>query len=139
MSWSVDNLTPAERWGRAQRVMRWGLVCAYMAIIFFLSSLPGSSLPKFKVSDKILHTVEFGGLAFLVCRALRAQMPRAARHFVAALSILATAGYGLTDEFHQLFVLGRMGDLVDVAADSLGASLAAAVWMIGGRHWPWVQ
>jgi VanZ family protein len=50
------------------------------------------------------------------------------------LALLATTVYGFTDEFHQLFVDGRNGDLHDVVADAvgglLGASLAAMLSLV---------
>ena len=39
------------------------------------------------------------------------------------LSILICILYACTDEFHQLFVLGRSGELRDVCIDSLGSSI----------------
>jgi VanZ family protein len=40
--------------------------------------------------------------------------------------------YGVSDEWHQSFVSGRTSDLLDVAADASGASLAAVVlWACG--------
>ena len=139
MSFSANNITQPDRWGRPQRAVRWGMVLTYMATIFFLSSLSGSSVPVLKISDKVLHAVEFGGLALLVCRAVRAQAPAFSSRLVAMVSILSAIGYGITDELHQLFVPNRMMDFTDVAADSLGALLAAWVWMKVGRHWPWLQ
>lgn len=57
-----------------------------------------------------------------------------ARGFVAIL--LATL-YGVTDEFHQLFVPGRSADRYDVLADCLGASLGVALgWLASAvRRW----
>ena len=57
-----------------------------------------------------------------------------ARGFVAIL--LATL-YGVTDEFHQLFVAGRSADRYDVLADCLGASLGVAFgWLASAvRRW----
>ena len=139
MSSYAYNMTPLDRWGRTQRVVRWGLVFGYVAIIFCLSSLPGQSVPSLKLSDKVLHAVEFGGLAWLTCRALRAQAPGSSLRFVAVVSVLGTVGYGLTDELHQLFVPGRSAEFTDVAADGLGALLAAWAWVQGGTRWQRLQ
>jgi VanZ family protein len=108
-------------------------------VIFYLSSLSGESLPSVRISDKVIHAIEFGGLAVLLCRALRAQAPSCSLRLVALVSILATIGYGLTDEFHQLFVPARTADLADAAADSLGALLAAWSWVTVSTHWQWLQ
>ena len=82
---------------------------------------------------------EFGGLAFLLCRAFRAQLPTRSRYFIMVISIVATIGYGLLDETHQWFVAGRTPDLADLVADSLGACLVAWGWMKAGTHWTWLQ
>ena len=38
-------------------------------------------------------------------------------------SMLAAILYGLSDEIHQLYVPGRMFDILDILADSFGALL----------------
>ena len=44
-------------------------------------------------------------------------------------SFAVTFFYACTDEFHQLFVLGRAGRLTDVLIDCIGVSLiTAALW-----------
>jgi VanZ family protein len=133
------NITRCNCRSRAQRVVRWSLVVAYGATIFWLSSLPARAVPTLKTSDKLLHAVEFGGLAFLVCRALRAQTATFSLRRVAVVSVLMTMGYGITDEFHQFFVAGRRAEVADLAADSLGALLVAWGWVRGSVRWPWLQ
>jgi len=39
-------------------------------------------------------------------------------------SLLFTIGYAATDEFHQIFIPGRVGTIFDVGIDSLGAIIA---------------
>ena len=46
---------------------------------------------------------------------------------------LITAGYAATDEFHQLFVPGRSGQVSDVILDSAGA--ATGVLIMTGIEW----
>lgn len=112
----------------------WGPVGAYMALVFFFSSqasLPGSSLTP----DWIQHAVAFGGLALVVLRAVSGgRWAGVTPGAVVAAWLIATI-YGITDEWHQSFVPGRMADVRDVVADAAGAALAvgAAFWwgMIG--------
>jgi VanZ family protein len=126
-------------WLRYRAYWRWLLVLAYAGTIFFLSSRPGNTLPDFRVSDKLLHAVLFGGLAILVCRALRAQVSARSRAFIAIVALLVTVCYGISDEVHQLFVPRRAAELADVMADSLGALLAAWGWLQVERRWPRLQ
>ncbi len=120
---------------RYKVVWRWVLLGGYVACIFALSSIPGQHLPHVRVSDKLIHAGEFGLLGILMCRALTARLPTWPWARIALLSILATVFYGATDEFHQLFVPARTAELADLAADSLGATLAAWGWLKVGAHW----
>ena len=122
---------------RRQIVQRWLLVLIYTSAIFALSALPGSSLPSLNISDKVVHATEFGILAILLCRAFHLHWPDRSRYFSMLVSILATVGYGVLDESHQWFVAGRTADVVDLAADSLGACLAAWAWVKAGAHRSW--
>lgn len=38
--------------------------------------------------------------------------------------------YAMTDEFHQLFVVGRTGRIIDVAIDSLGVMLGICLYLL---------
>jgi len=76
--------SPAGRWMAAA----WLPVAAYMALIFYLSSLPhpDEQLPKVlfeTLGDKLLHAIEYAVLAALSYRAFRrAAGPHAARYAV---------------------------------------------------------
>lgn len=140
MSKSINSVTYEKtQWQRSKVIRRWLLVFVYISSIFAVSAIPGGTLPKVDISDKLLHVVEFGILAFLLCRALRAQVPTYSRYCIMVISILATIGYGATDEVHQLLVAQRTSDLADLVADGLGACLAAWGWYKAGTHWSWLQ
>lgn len=124
---------------RQKRVWRWLLVGVYIACVFVGSSIPGSALPDFRTSDKLLHMLEFGVLAVLFCRAMAAQMPTRSPFFIVTLSILLTVGYGISDEAHQLLVPYRVSSLGDLAADSLGSMLGSWFWYWAGARWRWLQ
>jgi hypothetical protein len=53
-------------------VARWLLVFPYAALIYYLSSKTGHQLPRwwFMRYDKVLHALEYSGLAFLLTNAL---------------------------------------------------------------------
>jgi len=94
---------------------------AWMGLIFLLSSQP--TLPSVPggwdvLLKKVGHALAYGVLAWLYQRALR-------RHFstLATLRIVSIGlalAYALSDEYHQTFVAGRNGNLVDVAVDVVG-------------------
>lgn len=64
---------------------------------------------------KMAHATEYAILAILFLNA----MTISAKNAVFAL--LYTACYAMTDEFHQLFVPGRSGQITDVLIDTGGA------------------
>jgi VanZ family protein len=108
---------------------RWLPVLAYMALISYFSSKQGGQLPhwSFMKYDKVLHALEYGGLGFLVCRALEGWR-RTPRVLASALFGLL---FGVVDEFHQSFVSGRQGnDPGDMAADLVGSLLGAIAFVV---------
>lgn len=88
----------------------------WMALIFALSSLPGSAVPS-----------RFGPLGHFVLYAVLGALYRAAldpsfeRATAATAAVVLASVYGVTDEVHQLFVSGRTADPLDWAIDTLGA------------------
>src|SRR5438045_2679362 len=112
----------------------WGPAVVYMALIFQLSSesapLPGLTR---LVWDKALHMVEYGGLALLLGRAFFGEGCSLWRAFF--LGALTASLYGMTDEFHQLWVVGRQADVRDWLSDSLGGTWGAAGYILFQRFW----
>lgn len=117
------------------RRLFWKLAFLWAIVIFALSSIPGKSLPEMPALhyDKVIHALVYAVLGALCCLALSPTVPRRLALPVAAL--MATL-YGITDEFHQLFVAGRSADLYDVLADACGGLLGAgtAAFLPGFRR-----
>ena len=114
----------------AQSKSAWIPVVLYMALIFILSSLPGStpilqSLEKY-VWDKLLHLLEYFVLGILLVRALALNFKyRSLEHLIFMVFVFGGL-YGLSDEWHQSFVPLRDSNLYDWMADSTGVLLGAA-------------
>jgi VanZ family protein len=123
----------AQQGVTVQVLWYWVPVVLYAGTIFYLSSQshPEEQLPSFlleEVSDKVLHTVEYGILSLLCYRAFRwAAGPAVARQAV-VLAIVTASVYGLTDEVHQLFVPFRESGWQDWLADTIGAVIGAMSW-----------
>jgi VanZ family protein len=95
-----------------------------MAVIFYISAQT-NPLPTVTahVWDKLLHIVEYAGLALLFARAVAGEgIPWPTAVFLAG--VLASA-YAATDEYHQAFVAMRSSDFLDWLADALGAAAGA--------------
>jgi VanZ family protein len=105
----------------------------WMAILFSLSAqerLPSVST-GLAWEDKAQHAVAYGLLALLSLGLVRALN---VRRGIAHLSALAWAAvYGLSDEWHQSVVPGRDGDLLDWAADVVGAASVLALLALAQR------
>lgn len=67
---------------------------------------------------KCAHATEYAVLGFLWYGLLASYGVSGRRRFFTA--IIASVLYAATDEFHQLFVPGRSGQILDVLIDSLG-------------------
>ncbi len=94
----------------------------YWITLFVLTTIPAEKMPiLFQNQDKIEHFIAYGLLAFLLTLALYFQkkftLLRSKAFLFAFIFILA---YGAVDELHQLFVPGRICDIYDWLADSIG-------------------
>jgi len=90
-----------------------------MAAIFYMSSKQGGEI-RLIAPDYVLHAIEYGGLSLVVYNALKSTWS-GLNYYLAAIVIAVL--YGLTDEFHQMFVPGRDASLLDLLADFVGAAI----------------
>jgi len=101
-----------------------------MLLIFALSSLSDPQSPPGDLSDRWAHLLEYAVLGGLVLRAVaRAEWGTVTASAAATAWIVSTL-YGVTDEFHQWFVPGRVADPVDVVVDGAGAGLAVLLVLV---------
>jgi len=115
----------------------WGPVILMMALIFAASSIPNLRRLPGGVSDKSGHSIGYAMLAGVLLRAFAGGRLRGVTWTRGLLAIVLATGYGITDEFHQLFVPGRSADRYDVLADCIGATLGVALgWLASAaRRW----
>lgn len=128
-------------------VASWALVVVWACFIFFMSANTGSGLendlgffsriyqalkdmqtqmlgPDSDAINSIAHFCEYAVFGGLLANALRFYMPLRRACLIA---IACASAYGITDEFHQLFVPGRVCDPIDWVVDTLGGSLGAGL------------
>ena len=128
----TSSHSPRFRVVAARAVVLWGPVAAYCLLIFLLSS--SSNLPNLPggFSDKVAHLLLYSGLGFLVARAVAGGVGRPFPGWIIAAAVVVCVVYGFTDEAHQLFVPRRQFDLMDLAADAIGAGAGATLlWLWG--------
>lgn len=119
--------------------LRWLPSVLVMAAIFYFSSRTGEDLggwldqihqwiPAMEGFDWG-HFVSYYVLALTYLWGLR---PKRLNWRMKLLAVLMCAGYGVTDEFHQMFVPGRTPDVMDLRNDAIGAALAMLTASIPG-------
>lgn len=134
----------------------WALAIGWMSLIFILSHQPasvssglssnitefllGQITESFPGSDarveefhtlvrKNAHFIAYLILAVLLVNALGSWRRLTLKVFSAAFTIAVL--YAASDEFHQLFIDGRSGELRDVLIDSAGAAAGIVIcWLI---------
>ena len=94
----------------------------WMGAIFFLSDQSRSDIPSFGFWDTFIkkgsHFLAYAVLAFLALRVTSGGK----RPYIWAF--LITILYAMSDEYHQTFIPGRNGTVVDVVIDCLGGLMA---------------
>ena len=134
---------------RAKLVAAWGAVALWAAFIFLMSAHTGSDLddgsglvaqikrwlsalaapvfgPDTDVVSVAAHFGEYVVLGALLFVALWQTRPDTRWALLVAAAIGLASLYGASDEFHQLFVPGRLCDPADWLTDTLGAALGVA-------------
>ena len=113
------------------KVRRWLPPLLWAGVILFVTSLPGSAVPRqLGPYDKIVHFTIYGLLAVLLSRDLVQVTTRWAAALV-AIAIAVT--FAAADEWHQGFIPGRAPDVADWRADSIGAAGGALLFALYGR------
>ncbi|MDN7226354.1 VanZ family protein [Planococcus sp. N064] len=135
--------------------LSWIVVVLWMALIFSLSHQPASKSSEMStgITEMIVVAAEqvvpgiaenFGQLEHIVRKnahffiylilgvlAIHAFSKSGLRSFRGfGLSVVLCVLYAISDEFHQLFVDGRSGELRDVFIDSSGAIVGIAMYKI---------
>lgn len=133
----------------------WGLVLAWMAVIFLFSAQPGDQsgelsgsllqtilqfwqtlFPNSQPNLDILHWVIRKGahfavyfvLGFLNINALKASGIHGKKAWL--IAILIAIVYAISDEWHQSFVPGRGPAVKDVVIDTVGASFGTGLYQL---------
>ena len=103
----------------------WGPVVLWMAATFAASHRSAIAIP-FGPPDYVAHALGYAGLGALLVRALGGGPLGSMTRSLIVPAALIGALYGLSDEFHQSFIPGRMASVGDLAADAIGSLGGAA-------------
>lgn len=122
-------------------LLLWGPVIAWMALIFYISSIntwtTGEGPPSYQALRKAGHVFEYSILALLIGRALMATwaarghaITRQTLIKVWQIGVILSTLYAISDEIHQAFVPRREFHLTDILIDALSATAALGIWYI---------
>lgn len=103
----------------ANRMGTWGPAVAWAAVLFLLSALPAVGGFRVPYGDKLAHLLLYAVLG----ATLAWGWSRAGGRISHLLLLVIGALYGMTDEWHQLYVPGRIPDPADWFADVTGLVL----------------
>lgn len=121
---------PARAINKNRLFNLWLPVLLSMGAIFYFSSLPGREIPSlFPLQDLIFHFCLYALLAYFLSRALRNTCSRLTLLKTVSLTVFFATLYGVSDEFHQLFVPGRCFSVFDLFTDGIGS-------FVGGLLYP---
>lgn len=111
------------------------LALAWALLIAFLCLTPGKALPAWEWADllsvdKLVHMLMFGVLSYLLARGLRDRSTNTWAHgrILLVAGLLSFAYGGLMELLQDIPGLGRNGDVVDLAANTIGAVVGA--WLV---------
>lgn len=100
----------------------WFPAIFYSGIISYVSSLSNIQTPlPGRHFDKVCHVAEYLILGVLTARAFINAGPAWPKRGLYFFSLLVCILYGISDEFHQVYVSNRSADVADMIADAVGS------------------
>lgn len=141
---------------KLKKILSWTAVVIWMALIFILSaqiseqsSQLSTGITEFiiKTIEKFIpianfdigsfnhivrksaHFIAYMVLGVLALNALRRSKAYGYRSLALALALGICVIYAVSDEWHQLFIPGRVGQAKDVILDSAGAGVGILIYL----------
>jgi VanZ family protein len=98
----------------------------YCGVIFWLSNQPYLPVTEiFENQDKFHHLLAYSIMGLLAWRNFRHYVKTPI--WLTIASIAFSSLYGISDEWHQSFVPGRMADALDWLADTIGSTITVII------------
>jgi len=100
------------------------ILIAYLLVILALSTIPGRAFPDINLFsfDKLLHIIEYFGLAFLAINAIKIRSTR-----TIILIIFIGIAYGGFNEIWQSLIADRYASVYDDIANGIGMIIGSLV------------
>ena len=104
-------------------------------LLFFFPDLSQEALELVHtVVRQLVHVVEYCVFTLLLYRGFRQDAPNGGHWRWAVPALLVAVGFAGLDEFHQTFESKRVGTVIDVGIDAVGASTGLALIWWHHRH-----
>jgi len=107
------------------KILDFTLLFFYCLFIYWLSDQSTLQKPfdfDFDYQDKLYHAGAYSIMGLLAWRAFKNLLHTPI--ILALLSISFCTLYGLSDEWHQSFIMGRESEVADWVADTIGSIMA---------------
>jgi len=103
----------------------------YWILLFILTTIPTDSIPQFfEVQDKVEHFIAYYVLSILLLLTIHFQDTiKSLKKRAITVTLLLILFYGALDELHQMLVPGRIADITDWIADSIGGITGILTFM----------
>ncbi len=115
-------------------LFRWAaaLLVVYWIVLFIATHVPPSGLPSeppFPNADKVVHLGGYAALAFVAAAAWTWRRTMMVTDYL--LLFMGLSCYAVLDELSQMLpMVRRNADVLDWAADSVGAALGLAIFAV---------
>lgn len=108
---------------------------AYVALVFYLSSLPSWKIKAVSsIPDYLLHFAEYMVLAWLSIRFAKNIGKGTVNGKTYTITIIILALFAMSDEWHQSFVPGRFASVLDFSADLAGILAGVGIYLLFLRY-----
>lgn len=108
------------------------LLLMYSALVFYVSAQSHIKEPiQFRNSDKLYHLLEYGVYGMLMLNFLKDMSIKK----LVLWTIIISAVFAASDEFHQSFVPNRDPSVFDWIFDVIGIYIGTKIYIFGGKKW----
>jgi len=118
-------------WFEKYNKLSWLITIFGALMIFYLSSIsyfPGVIKGGTDILSMIYHISAFFCLSFFLFVSVKKI------NYIFILAIVIVIFYGLLDEVHQLFVVGRFCTFIDFFLDTIGILFASMIYFISVKY-----
>ena len=115
------------KWFEFHSKVSWLIVILIAIGIFYVSS---QTFPPSQTGSQLKPIIYHITAFFLFSSFLMFALVKGENNFLIILAVAIAIFYGITDEIHQSFILGRHASLTDILVDNVGITFSFLIYMI---------